>query len=283
MTQSRTLSQVSTLGGRVTTCENNTITGGAFSDGTLTLNKQAGNIQISLEESSSEEWEQIPVYRVHDPCFFNEGDIVRVYFAPDEYMYSDGGSYYPDSSTKGSGPYLVYEYIVSRTYDSEVFLNATFSSSYVRNNYVDSGYYTMPGIHISNTGDARISYQSPLDTIKDSYNRIYAVFRKHCTRLPQHTFPETDWHSEAQYGATIHLSKGKVSIGSIVGTYPTVAYLCVTIGGIRITDKVSVSNNTVNGTYASIWPSNASMSGDVVLYLYDESGDIITVLGQSVA
>lgn len=39
---------MSTLDGRVTTCENNTITGGAFTDGVLTLNKSQGNIQINI-------------------------------------------------------------------------------------------------------------------------------------------------------------------------------------------------------------------------------------------
>ena len=46
LAQSRTLSQISTLGGRVTTCENGLITGGSFASNTLTLSRPSGNLQI---------------------------------------------------------------------------------------------------------------------------------------------------------------------------------------------------------------------------------------------
>ena len=44
---STSLSQVSTLDGRVTTCENNTVSGGSFANGTLTLNKNVGDIHVT--------------------------------------------------------------------------------------------------------------------------------------------------------------------------------------------------------------------------------------------
>ena len=54
MFQSITLSQVSTLSGRITTCENNTITSGQAVDGTLQLNQQGGGrIDIPLPEQDS--------------------------------------------------------------------------------------------------------------------------------------------------------------------------------------------------------------------------------------
>ena len=227
------------------------------------------------------EWEQVPTYSIYDPCFFDEGDIVRFYYAPDTYSSVSTSGTPSNPQFFGRGPYICCEFIVSREYNSRTTaINQYWNTSAYYNwygtyYYADNMYNNNVNFRICNRG---FIYTESEETIENSDNKIYAVFRKKCTRLEKYEFPETDWHFTGNYGAVYMNNQGKVIVSSLEGSYPSISYLCVVIEGDDLTGMVPVSNNNPNGTYNSIFSEPFSNSGDAMIYLYDSDKKLIKAL-----